>query len=82
MKIAFQFGKLLHAGRTLDFSRLWEDPRGLTGSEVACVCFAREMAKRGHSVTFFAPQPVVEGGNAEPFAVADLSSFGRRYFFC
>jgi glycosyltransferase involved in cell wall biosynthesis len=56
MKIAFLFGPLLHAKRDLHWHELWTDERGLTGSEVACVAFAQEMAERGHAVTFFAPQ--------------------------
>jgi glycosyltransferase involved in cell wall biosynthesis len=56
VKIAFLFGRLLHAGRELHFDRLWTDERGLTGSEVACVAYAQELAKRGHHVTFFCPQ--------------------------
>lgn len=83
MKIAFLFGPLLHAKRELRWDELWTDERGLTGSEVACVALAQEMAARGHAVTFYAPQeaqgeyrlPVASGGVV---GTARLDEFSRH----
>jgi glycosyltransferase involved in cell wall biosynthesis len=52
MKIAFVFGSFC-ISRPFDFTRLFDDDRGLTGSEVACFCYAKEMAALGHEVTIF-----------------------------
>ncbi len=52
MKIAFVFGSFC-ISRPFDFTRLYEDDRGLTGSEVSCFHYARWMAERGHDVTIF-----------------------------
>jgi glycosyltransferase involved in cell wall biosynthesis len=53
VKICFIFGKMMLGGRDFDFANLYESPRGLTGSEVSCIRYATEMAKRGHDVSLF-----------------------------
>src|SRR5579864_107733 len=57
MNLAFVFSPELVAGRPMDFTRLWTDPRGMTGSESGILIFAREMAKRGHGATMYIPSP-------------------------
>lgn len=57
MKIAFVYGPFSIGQRPIDYSNLWDDPRGLTGSEVSCIQYARAMAARGHDVTLLACQP-------------------------
>lgn len=53
MKLALLFGKMNLAFRkTLDFEAIWDDPRGLTGSELGCVRIAEELAKR-HEVFIY-----------------------------
>ena len=49
-------------GRPFDFPNLWSSPRGTTGSEISLLCYAREMAKRGHDVALY-----VDKANAEEF---------------
>src|ERR1700727_927959 len=53
MKLAFAYGAWSVGQRPFDFERVFEDPRGLTGSEVSFLSMAREMARRGHLVTIF-----------------------------
>ena len=53
MKIGFLYGDKILYGRWIDFSHVWDSPRGLTGSELSCLCFAREMKRRGHDVSLF-----------------------------
>jgi glycosyltransferase involved in cell wall biosynthesis len=57
MRIAFVYGPFSIGGRPIDFSRLWDDPRGLTGSELSCIEYARAMAARGHDVALLCCQP-------------------------
>lgn len=62
VKIAFVFGPWSSGVKTFDFSELLDAPQGLTGSEVGCFYMAREMAKRGHDVSLYAPlRGVAEG---------------------
>lgn len=53
MKIAFLYGWLSCPNRFFNFENLYDAPQGLTGSEVSCFTFAREMAKRGHEVSLY-----------------------------
>lgn len=53
LKLAFIFGAYSIANRPLDFNNLFDDPRGLTGSDLGVVITAKEMAKRGHDVSLF-----------------------------
>ena len=53
MNFAFAYGLWSVGARPFDLDRLWDDPRGLTGSEVSFFSFAREMASRGHGVAIF-----------------------------
>ena len=72
LKIAFVYGPFTLAGRLIDFNTLWDSPRGLTGSELSCICFAREMARMGHQVSLF-----VQGPNAPEFDGVPLREFGN-----
>jgi glycosyltransferase involved in cell wall biosynthesis len=53
MKIAFLFGPISAGARPFDFSRIEDDPRGLTGTDGAFLGYASAMAKRGHDVVLF-----------------------------
>ncbi len=55
MKIGFVCGLYCLGGEHngFDFDNLWDDSRGLTGSELSLIQFARELSKRGHSVSIF-----------------------------
>lgn len=57
MRLAFIFPPMIVDGRTLDFPNLWTSSRGTTGSEVVVLAYAKEMAKRGHEVALYIPQP-------------------------
>lgn len=72
MKIAFVFGPFTIGNRHIDFTKLWDSPRGLTGSELSCISMAREMAKLGHSVSFFVQNP-----NAPSFDGVQLREYGN-----
>lgn len=52
MKISLLFGHWsLSFRKSLDFSGLWQDPRGLTGSELGCIRIAEWLSSLGHDVT-------------------------------
>lgn len=53
MKIAFVYGPMSLGARPFDFERLYDDPRGLTGSELSCLEYARAMGRRGYDVTLY-----------------------------
>lgn len=55
MKLALVYPEFLlrHRAPGLDFSQLWTDPRGLTGSEVGLARIAEELAGLGHDVTIY-----------------------------
>jgi glycosyltransferase involved in cell wall biosynthesis len=57
VKLAFVFPPGLLNGRTLDFTRLLNDKRGTTGSEITALTFPQEMSERGHNVTLFVQSP-------------------------
>lgn len=65
MKIAFVYGPFSTGNRYFDFFNIWNSPRGLTGSELSCLMYAIEMAKKGHDVSLFAfithPDITIEG---------------------
>lgn len=52
LKIAFVFGSFC-ISRPFNFTQIYDDDRGLTGSEVSCFQYAREMAERGHEVIIY-----------------------------
>lgn len=56
MKISFIYGPWCLGGRKIDLPNVWTSDRGLTGSELSCLCFSREMARRGHEVTLYLDQ--------------------------
>jgi glycosyltransferase involved in cell wall biosynthesis len=53
MKLGFIYGSYFISGRVFDFKNLFDSPRGLTGSELSCMMYASEMAKRGHDVSLY-----------------------------
>ncbi len=54
MKIACILGRLSLALRgSMDFRRLRDDPRGLTGTELAATRIAETLAELGHDVSFY-----------------------------
>lgn len=57
MKLAFIYGQFSTGARAFDVQNLESSKRGLTGSELSCLMYARAMAKRGHDVTMFLPMP-------------------------
>lgn len=57
MRIAFLYGNFSLGQRHLDFDRLYDDPRGLTGSELSCIEYAQAMQRRGHDVRLLVGQP-------------------------
>lgn len=72
MNIAFLFAPENVGSRPFDFTRLWDDPRGMTGTDSACFIFARELVKRGHVVSLY-----IENPNAAEFdgvQLKDLSA--------
>jgi len=79
MKVAFVYGPFTLAGRLIDFANLWDSPRGLTGSELSCICFAREMARMGHHVSLFIQNPNApeyDGVPLREFANLSAESYG------
>lgn len=55
MKIGFVCGLYCLGGEHngFDFDNLWDDPRGLTGSELSFIQFALGLARNGHDVSLF-----------------------------
>jgi len=53
LKIAFLYGDTILCGRWIDFNNVWDSPRGLTGSELSYLSYAKEMSKRGHQVCLY-----------------------------
>ena len=52
MKISVLFGHWsLSFRKSLDFDGLWQDARGLTGSELGCIRIAENLSALGHDVT-------------------------------
>jgi glycosyltransferase involved in cell wall biosynthesis len=82
MRIAFLYGKFSLGARPFDFDALYTAPRGLTGSELSCIEYARAMAARGHDVLLIVGQPLEPrtwyGVNVSPLvdpnAVADYDA--------
>lgn len=60
MRIAFLYGKFSIGPRPFNFDRIYDDPRGLTGSELSCLEYAKAMAARGHDVLFLVGQETHE----------------------
>lgn len=63
MRMSFIYGPFSAAKARYDFSSIWDSPDGLTGSELSCFTYAREMARRGHEVHLYASN--MEGGATE-----------------
>lgn len=53
MKVAFILGNYSVGSRPLNFNILWQDPRGLTGTDLGIIMNAWEMVKLGHDVSLF-----------------------------
>ena len=61
MKVSVFFGGLcLSFRKELDFNGLWQDPRGLTGSELAAVRLSEWFATLGHETTLYTKSPNVD----------------------
>ncbi|HEY3499511.1 MAG TPA: hypothetical protein VGK73_32700 [Polyangiaceae bacterium] len=56
---------------SIDFNGLWQDPRGLTGSELAAVRLSEWFATLGHETTLYTKSPNV-GTNYGGVAIADI----------
>lgn len=53
MRVAFIYGLRCLVARRFNFSDVWGDPQGLTGSELSFLKVAKGMADRGHEVRIF-----------------------------
>lgn len=51
--MGFVYGPVCLVNRKFNFSDVWNDPRGLTGSELSYLKIAKKMSDRGHHVTLF-----------------------------
>jgi len=60
LKIAFIYGNWCLGNRPINVNELFTSKRGLTGSELSCFMFAKEMAKKGHNTSLF-----IGGGSGE-----------------
>jgi hypothetical protein len=60
MRIAFLYGKFSIGQRPFNFDRIFDDPRGLTGSELSCLEYAKAMAARGHETMLLVGQETVD----------------------
>lgn len=76
MKIAFLYGQFSTGARAFDVQNLESSKRGLTGSELSCLMYARAMAKRGHDVTMFLPMPVSSSPTIEGVRMVSVDGFG------
>ena len=55
MDLAFVYGPVMLGDRYIDFDNLFSSDRGLTGSELSCIMYSKEMAALGHKVTLYCP---------------------------
>jgi glycosyltransferase involved in cell wall biosynthesis len=76
MKIAFLYGSNIE-NRPIDFKNLWTSCRGLTGSELSCICYAKELAKLGHEVTLFTTK-----ANTDQWEKISIKSLPRLFAEC
>lgn len=53
MKIAILLGNLSVGARPLNFSNIFTNPRGLTGTDLSFCMISRELVKLGHDVSMF-----------------------------
>jgi len=58
MKVAFIYGPMSVGQRMLRFDDIWTNERGLTGSELSCLSYARGLRDRDHEVILYTMQPV------------------------
>ena len=72
MKICFVYGSFI-GNRPINFNDLFKSPRGLTGSELSCICFAKEMLKLGHDVTLY-----IEKANADSWNGIKIKQFEKN----
>jgi len=71
--------------RVINPEAISSDPRGLTGSEAAAVCYATGLAKRGHDVDFFTNVPSAakfEGATFRPYAEWSSAKDEKRDAVC
>lgn len=80
MRIGLIYGAfgLVSEQNGFDFGNLWDDPRGLTGSELSFVRIAQEMSARGHEVQIFTFPKPGSVGHFGDVPVHHLSSLGPR----
>jgi glycosyltransferase involved in cell wall biosynthesis len=76
MRVAFFYPERT-IGRPIDPAEIWTSPRGLTGSEVACVMYALELSRMGHGVTFFSR--LTRGGNIEDVVCCHYGEWESMY---
>ena len=76
LRIAFFFPPLC-VTRPIDVQAIWESPRGLTGSELACVMYALGLSRLGHNVTFFTR--VINPGKVEDVAFLPYEEWSQTY---
>jgi len=80
MKLALVFGawSLTFRG-AFTFSNLWDDPRGLTGSEYGFVRIAEELQKLGHEVHLFTKAAESEWQGMRVHPLEELPEIGPEY---
>lgn len=75
-RIAFAYGAWsLTFRKTLDFSALLDDPRGLTGSEYGIIRTAQECAELGHDVTLYTQSNDTSYGKLKIAPLDQLTKF-------
>jgi hypothetical protein len=80
MKLAFIYAPWLLTFRGgFDFETLWDDPRGLTGSEVGILSTAREASRAGHDVTIFTMSTQVQWGGIHVRPFEELTTCEQHF---
>lgn len=76
MKLMFAYGDMcLTFRKTLDFAELYDDPRGLTGSEYGIIRTAVECAELGHDVTLYTRSKDTSFGKLKIRPTEELKQF-------
>ena len=71
------YGQFSVAGRRFNMNNLWDDPRGLTGSEVSFFSLSRELAKT-HNISIFTIHSTKEPTVWEGCKVFDIDELPHR----
>lgn len=77
VSIDFVYGSFSCGSKQFDFTNLFDDSQGLTGSEISCFLFAKTMAKRGHQVSLYTQIKNDCPTQWEGVSVIPLSQFGH-----